>query len=951
MEVQEPKFVDILKKYRVALLSGITIIVVTVLAYFYISDTNFNVTSAINAVPLNAAFIIETQHFDEITDNLKNENEMWTGLTSFRNIRDINYQVSYFDSLIKKSSKISSFVSDKPVILSAHVTGKDRLEFLFAVSLYHNSDEKKIKTFITDAVGKKGEVAERAYDNNVVYDVRFFDKDKHSRMRDFSFSFNKGLFFISYSAILVENSIRQLGGLLSLSNNPEFKKITSTMGKSATANVYFNYKYFPKILSAPFLNEFKKTINGFSYFANWSAMEMKLKDNALYLTGKTFSNDSAKNYFKVFEKQAAQKFEIPNVLPDKTATFLAFGIENFSTFFEDYKVFLKKIEELNHHNREIERLRSEYEVDLERIVIKNFESEMALIYFDESRLAKNYETYFVARIKNADNMEEALEVFHKQKDREVKKELKKDKKKDAKKKQKTPKSSYTEYGTGAEKFKVYKMPFENFAQKLFGNIFSTCNCDYYTFVDNYIVFGRSSDAISVFLDHYVQKRTLANDKGFINNSNLISSKANLWYYSNILQSTGLYTARLTEDNIKFFNNSIATVKRFEILSIQFSSDANALLSNVALLYNSDGHNKTQVVWETKLDTVVDMRPQVVINHTTKDKEIFVQDAADNIYLVSNAGKILWKTRLSEKIMSEVYQIDYMKNGKLQYLFNTENKLFLIDRNGNNVEGFPIKLKSPATNALTVFDYDKSKEYRIFIACQDKRVLALDKHGKMLDSWQFDKTQDNVYVPVQYFNVEGKDYIVFADNINIYIVNRKGETRVKLTATFPKASRTKFFYEPKTEKSRARLVTTNTSGEVHFIYFDGSVKKMVLRECAANHCFEYADITGDGLREFIFLENNTLESYDRDKNKIFSYTFKNDIVHEPKLFSVGKRDVKIGIVSNKSNQIFLFNSDGTVYKGFPLSGESQFTITNFAKTGKFNLIVGSKDNYLYNYQIQ
>ena len=69
----------------------------------------------------------------------------------------------------------------------------------------------------------------------------------------------------------------------------------------------------------------------------------------------------------------------------------------------------------------------------------------------------------------------------------------------------------------------------------------------------------------------------------------------------------------------------------------------------------------------------------------------------------------------------IYQIDFYKNGKLQLLFNTAAQLHLLDRNGNYVERYPVKLRSPATNGMALFDYEKSRDYRIFLAAEDKGV--------------------------------------------------------------------------------------------------------------------------------------------------------------------------------------------------------------------------------------
>jgi hypothetical protein len=53
-----------------------------------------------------------------------------------------------------------------------------------------------------------------------------------------------------------------------------------------------------------------------------------------------------------------------------------------------------------------------------------------------------------------------------------------------------------------------------------------------------------------------------------------------------------------------------------------------------------------------------------------------------------------------------------------------------------------------------------------------------------------------------------------------------------------------------------------------------------------------------------------------------------------------------------NELYLVNNDGSLYKGFPLLGSTPFSIGVINRTtSKFNLIVGSNDNFLYNYSVQ
>jgi len=925
---------DFLKKYRVILLSSVTIFVFLLVVYWYVSDTNFNVPPAIHAVPANAAFIIETGYFDEIIHNLENQSDFWNLMLTFKSNRYINRQFAFIDSILKKNNSANKLISGRPVVISGHLSGKDRLDLLYALSLTHVSDENSIKKIISSLVSGKANIDERTYDKITLFYVKFADKSKNNT-KDFAYCFYNGVFVISSSAILVENSIRQFNAKSLITDNPNLKEIVTKSSKKVPANVYINFAYFPKLIATLFNSNFRKTIQALSFFANWSAFTLDAAENSISLKGNTYTTDSSANYLNIFVKQSPQKHTIFEILPDKTTCFLHFGVQNFDVFMNDYKFFLRKIDELSRHDQEIAKIKEETKIDIQKLFLSHLKSEMALAYVDESRQGKLYDIYFVGKLKSSDEFEEKLSEMTKNY---------------CKKNNQNPKPFSFIYAVGDKKYPVYQMPFDFVIQKIFGNLFSSCAASYYTFIDDFVIFGTTRQSIFDYIDNYRNNRLLGKQKEFTENIANIPASSSLLFYCNAWQSSGLFEERLAEETSKTFTSNLNSLKQLKPLIILFSGEKKSIETQISMASNPKSGSQVQISWETKLDTTVAIKPVIVKNHMTGVKEVLVQDLDNKLYLISAGGSIIWKIKLSERIKSDIFQIDLFKNGKLQYAFSTENKIFVIDRNGDNVEKFPIKLKSPATNGLAVFDYEKNLDYRFFIASKDLRVNAFDKNGKAIDSWQFEKSQDKIQMPLQCFQVEGKDYIVFADDINIYIVNRKGETRVKLTTTFPKSQRNKFYYEAKTEKSRARLVTTNTSGEVHFIYFDGSIKKMVLSNFSASHYFEYLDINSDGLKEFIFFDNNTLDGYDREKNKIFSYSMPGDVNFEPKTFVVNKNEIKIGIVSYEAGQMYLFNRDGSISKGFPVNGSSPFCLGSLNKNAKFNLILGNKDNYLYNYQI-
>jgi len=359
-----------------------------------------------------------------------------------------------------------------------------------------------------------------------------------------------------------------------------------------------------------------------------------------------------------------------------------------------------------------------------------------------------------------------------------------------------------------------------------------------------------------------------------------------------------------------------------------------------------------VIWKSHLANPVMNQPQFVINPYDKaHREIVVQDSDHNFILMSNQGRALWNIKLPGPIRSEVFQLDYFRNGNLLYFFSTDNALHLINHEGKYVQNYPLLLQSAATNGVSVVDYDRNKDYRFFIACKDHKVYLYDRKGKPVTGWVPPKTEHDVIQPVQFFRVENKDYIVFADKSRGYILDRKGKTRVTIKGDIS-FSRNRFTLEPGTGKSRARLVTTDSKGEIVSIGFDGSVKRYSMGKFSPDHYFIYDDLDSDKKSDYIFLDGDSLVVYDQSENHIFARKFNHTIELPPQLVTIPDKSRKIGIIDSSENQIYLFNPDGRICKGFPLEGNSGFALGfSGSANGQFNLITGTSEGYLNNYQVK
>jgi hypothetical protein len=505
--------------------------------------------------------------------------------------------------------------------------------------------------------------------------------------------------------------------------------------------------------------------------------------------------------------------------------------------------------------------------------------------------------------------------------------------------------TFTKYSFDKEiSFEIAKGNFQWLEKLLPGFFNAKERLNYAVATGDYVVFSNNYDELKQICRNTVLNRNLKSSYKYEQHKMKLSSASNTLFYSSFDESNiGQYFGK----RVNAFFKDYGFYDKFEKVAAQSSGSGKHLYNQIVLFGQSGTIQKSNVNWKTKLSASASFKPVVVKNHTNSDDEIFVQDENNYIYLITRKGRVLWQKMIDGQILSDVYQVDKYKNQKLQYIFNTTNKVYLIDRNGNDVERFPISLPVVASAGLSVFDYDENQNYRIFLPLKDKRVRLYDLDANLISGWEFDKADAPVTTAIQHYRFDGKDYIVFGDTLRMYILNRKGETRIKPEKLIGKSSKNKFYFDPK----KSRWVSTTPKGTVFSINIAGEVEEIYNAKMSHGHYFMMKDLSRNGHQDYIFVNKNELLVLNYKFENVFKYEFPNNIIEPPAYYLFSRHKAGIGIVDKLDGKVFMFKRDGKQFSGFPYPGITPFTISVIRGFTGFQLIVGNLDGFLYDYQLQ
>ena len=871
-------------------------------------------------IPADAAIIIETPDFPELLTKIEEKNGLISRLGRMAWAEHLAENAGKIDSITGKR-EVREYVTGRRVVISFHAGKNGKLIPLAAMNIGTGISKHRMASLVSLSGAEI--VEDREISGTRVIAARY---NKGKKVSQVYFAATSGVFLASPSETLIENALNNKNAGTDIRLQQGFAHVSGSFGNEHN-NVFILFRNLPKFLNGLIKTDAIGEISGIAVAAGG---EIDEKEEGLYISGfisTAGTGAGADKIMKIFPATPG----VQEILPASTLLFRTMMGESVLTGEPATDVSAINATDI-------------------ALALKPFiENEMTVATLQTTSGNKDVALF---RLNNKSAAEEALnfKISGKYKSMGLKS------------------NSYrvVTKGHNDEEVIIYKMPFTGVAQMLGQSKKLSFNDNWVLFCRSYAVFAEDPDVLIDILNANLTDATLINDAAYREVEKSLPTKSSFLFYASADAFNEIISRLLLPELAATFkSNSFAGIGAMGIsltpsnemiyssLSIAYGEDKKGLgqysvTSDTARANRSPeiGSNEEILIWKTTLSAPPAIKPFIFINHNNNSKEIFIQDLSNNIYLLSASGKILWKTQIKERIWGDVFMIDYYRNGKNQLLFSGKDYLHVIDRNGGYVDRFPVKLKSPAANVLSVFDYESNKDYRLFITGEDKKVYAYDRSGFTVKGWIPYTTIEKVTAPVRYFRTGGKDYIIVNDAKNLYIFDRKGSIRVTLDQQAAIAENSSV----RLTKS-SRLAFAGREGEIHLLNFSGEEeRKKAGGGFTSGFFFDYADIDRDGKAEYVFMDKGVLSVYREDMSEVISKKVASEKYMLPQILTLSSGTKLISVADDQQGLVYLFDGKGNPEAGFPVKGAVPPAAVKISDTSGNAVITGGPDNNVYCYKV-
>lgn len=721
---------------RVVVSSVVTLLIILLvgLGYYYYNKSSIFQSNPIEAVPPDAAFVFKTKNAGKSFQRLF-QNESWRFAFQVANETKTKEALVFIDSLFgnSKETELNNAWNQQELVVSLHITKASNFDFLFFMNTSSVFSERKIINFFEEM--SVNSIRQRRYDDVMI-------REMDMATGSFTFAFVNGVMICSSTSFLVEDAVRQAKTGTSIAKNASFKRVSASLTEGELT-CYVNSSGIGNIIANYGSSNADDIIHFINNMSSWTAVDMNIQSHSFFMNGFSSFNDSTQ-LVALFKEQVPVKSEISEVVPGRSAMVLSYCFSNPVSFFRTAMQNNAFAGDFGDRINALGNLRRKYKIDFGKELTSLASNSITLVITESGNVNFGNNCFLAIETSQSDKARKTLERLR------------------------TQVNSINQSPDRTEKYRDHIIGFLNvngLPSLIFGKSFTRISKFYYTQIRNYVVVGNSASALRGFIDDYKDQKTLVYEKEVKQSIQSFSNSTNLLLYMNFPLMKNILRA-YTNLPGPFSDSKQSMLGMFSTFIVSLKNEQTGMSVSALLDYLPEATTGINLVASAQLDTSIAMKPCVFSYGRLKENRIALQDMLNQLYLLDEAGEVIWKRTFEEQVLGEIYAVDYFKNGEKQLFFITPSAMHLIDMSGQYVGNYPIKIPSKTTTGGILIKDDLAQQSRVFVYCVNGLIYAYELSGKPVSNWFQSISVADINTPLLYLKSKESNLLV------LYKLNRE-----------------------------------------------------------------------------------------------------------------------------------------------------------------------------------
>ncbi len=512
---------------------------------------------AYSVIPARPVFIIETDNSYRMWESLT-KNKIWEVLSKHSLFARFGKGINMADSVIQRNDLLARYIGKRNMIVSMHILRNGGYDFAYAIDLERISKLLPVKDFINGFL-EDYKIVTSSFEGQDIHQLR---SKKENQIIYLSFLNN--ILLASFSKELIESAILQLKNP-GLARDFNFFAIRERVKEKGLFRFYISYAQLDDYLNTMLVSA-NPNIRQLSKSLLYSGLAFDIKGgNLIACEGYTNFNDSIVSAFRAMIRSGSGKTDLPDVLPQQTASSVSLGFEKFTVYYDNLLANLQEVPKSYAENEAtIKQIEKYLKIDIRKNIMDWIADEVAMVHIAPMGLGRDNEFAIMLKTKNINDARENLDY--------VMKQIKK----------RTPvKFQEVEY----KGYVINYLSMKGFFKILLGKYFQKLEKPYYTYIGDYVVFSNHPQTLKVIINGVTEKKLLADVEDYKPFSGNFSRRSNILAIINTEQFLKSIRNQVTPSTWTNIENNKEYILCFPYFGFQLEADGAVFKTNLMVQFS------------------------------------------------------------------------------------------------------------------------------------------------------------------------------------------------------------------------------------------------------------------------------------------------------------------------------------------------------------------------------